>query len=108
AEEGLAPYQPFLHALRHYLVLADLDEVGPAVREYGPELARLVPEIRRRVLDLPASPEAEPEGERYRLFEAVVGLLSAISERAPILLFLDDLHWADRPTLLLLRHLARA
>ncbi len=42
------------------------------------------------------------------MFEAVVGLFSAIARAAPILLVLDDLHWADRPTLLLLRHLARA
>jgi DNA-binding SARP family transcriptional activator/tetratricopeptide (TPR) repeat protein len=108
AEEGLAPYQPFLQALQHYFASANLDEVGVAVREYGPELSRLVPDVRRRLPDLPPPPEAEPEGERYRLFEAVAGLLSAISDRAPILLFLDDLHWADRPTLLLLRHLARA
>ena len=51
---------------------------------------------------------AEPETDRYRLFEAVVGVLSSISARAPVLLVLDDLQWADRPTLLLLRHLARA
>jgi DNA-binding SARP family transcriptional activator len=107
-EEGLAPYQPFLEALRHYFVAADLDEIGVAIREYGPELARLVPELRRRVPGLPAAEASDPDAERYRLFEAVVGLVSAISDRAPILLVLDDLHWADRPTLLLLRHLARA
>ncbi len=107
-EEALVPYQPFLEALRHYFSAAPLDELRAAVSEYGPELARLVPELRRRVPDLAVPSAAEPESERYRLFEAVVGLLSAISARAPILLVLDDLHWADRPTLLLLRHLARA
>ncbi len=76
--------------------------------EHGPELARLVPELRRRLPDLSPEPAGDSEGERYRLFEAVVGLLSAVSTRTPILLLLDDLHWADRPTLLLLRHLARA
>ncbi|HZU59602.1 MAG TPA: AAA family ATPase, partial [Solirubrobacteraceae bacterium] len=106
-EEGLAPYQPFLEALSHYAATAPLDVVRAAAREHGPELARLVPELRRRVPELPLPP-GETEGERYRLFEAVVGLLSSISKAAPILLVLDDLHWADRPTLLLLRHLARA
>jgi DNA-binding SARP family transcriptional activator/tetratricopeptide (TPR) repeat protein len=106
-EEGLAPYQPFLEALSHYFATASLDEIRAAVREHGPELGRLVPELRRRVPELPTAP-AEPEGERYRLFEAVVGLLSSVSQQAPILLVLDDLHWADRPTLLLLRHLVRA
>ncbi len=107
-EEALAPYQPFLEALRHYFATAPEVELRAAVSEYGPELARLVPELRRRVPDLPAAPPAEPESERYRLFESVVGLLTVISASAPILLVLDDLHWADRPTLLLLRHLARA
>lgn len=107
-EEALAPYQPFLEALRHYFAAAPDGELRVAASEYGPELARLVPELRRRVPDLPPAPPGEPESERYRLFEAVVGLLTAISMRAPILLVLDDLHWADRPTLLLLRHLARA
>ena len=106
-EEGLAPYQPFLEALSHYFATASLDDIRAAVREHGPELARLVPELRRRVPELPTAP-VEPEAERYRLFEAVVGLLSSVSQHAPILLVLDDLHWADRPTLLLLRHLARA
>jgi DNA-binding SARP family transcriptional activator/tetratricopeptide (TPR) repeat protein len=106
-EEGLAPYQPFLEALSHYFATADLDEIRGALREHGPELSRLVPELRHRAPDLPAPP-AEPDGERYRLFESVVGLLSSIAQHAPILLVLDDLQWADRPTLLLLRHLARS
>ncbi len=107
-EEGLAPYQAFLDALHHYFATADLDELAGAVRDYGPELAGLIPEIRRRIPDLAPAPSGAPAAERYRLFEAVVGLLGALSERAPILLLLDDLHWADRGTLLLLRHLARA
>jgi DNA-binding SARP family transcriptional activator len=107
-EETLTPYQPFLEALRHYFTGAPLPELRVTVREYGSELARLVPELRRRVPDLPPQTVDEPETERYRLFEAVVGLLSVISAAAPILLVLDDLQWADRATLLLLRHLARA
>ena len=103
-----SPYQPFLEALRHYLLNVAARELRATAREYGSELARLIPELRRRAPDLPPPPAAEPETERYRLFEAVVGLLSAISARAPVLLVLDDLQWADRPTLLLLRHLARA
>ncbi len=106
-EEALVPYQPFLEALRHYFSTAEPEELRRAVRDYGPELARLVPELSRRLPDLPPAPE-EPESERYRLFEAVVGLFAAISSTAPVLLVLDDLQWADRPTLLLLRHLARS
>jgi tetratricopeptide (TPR) repeat protein len=107
-EEALVPYQPFLEALRHYLLNAPLAELRRSAREYGPDLARLVPELRWRAPEMPPPPPGEPETERYRLFEAVVGLLAAISASAPVLLVIDDLQWADRPTLLLLRHLARA
>ena len=106
--QALVPYQPFLEALRHYFTAAPLSDLRAAVSEFGGELGRLVPELRRRVPDLAPAVPGESETERYRLFEAVVGLLSAISTKAPILLVLDDLHSADRPTLLLLRHLARA
>jgi DNA-binding SARP family transcriptional activator/tetratricopeptide (TPR) repeat protein len=107
-QETLVAYQLFVEALRHYLLNLPIGELQAATREYGPELARLIPELRRRAPELPMPSGAEPETDRYRLFEAVVGVLSAISARIPVLLVLDDLQWADRPTLLLLRHLARA
>src|SRR2546421_222968 len=52
--------------------------------------------------------ESEEFSERYWLFEEVVGAISAAAAVRPLLLVLDDLHWADRPTLLLFRHLARS
>jgi DNA-binding SARP family transcriptional activator len=107
-EETLVPYQPFLEALRHYVVNAPFSALRSTAREYGSELARLIPELRRRAPELPEPVAVEPETERYRLFEAVVGLLAEISNIAPAMLVLDDLQWADRPTLLLLRHLARS
>ena len=106
--ETVVPYQPFLEALRHWALNAAPTDLRVSTREYGSELARLIPELRRRAPDLPPPPQDEPETERYRLFEAVVGLLTELSRSAPVLLVLDDLQWADRPTLLLLRHLARA
>jgi tetratricopeptide (TPR) repeat protein len=101
-------YQPILEALRHWALNAPLGDLRTPAREYGSELARLIPELRRRAPDLPPPAMDEPETERYRLFEAVVGLLTEVSRSAPVLLVLDDLQWADQPTLLLLRHLARA
>lgn len=107
-EETLVPYQPFLEALRHYVAKMPVSELRSSTHEWGSELARLVPELSHRVPDLPPPPSGEPGTERYRLFEAVVGLLAEISSASPVLLVLDDLQWADRPSLLLLRHLARA
>ena len=73
----------------------------------GTILARLVPDIGVRFPDLPEPVRTEPDSERYLMFEAVDALLARIAKRAPLLVVLDDLHWADRPTLALLSHLAR-
>ncbi|MGH9039469.1 MAG: AAA family ATPase, partial [Acidimicrobiia bacterium] len=57
---------------------------------------------------LPAPITSDPETERYRLFDAVASWLGDASRRHPLLLVLDDLQWAAKPTLLLLRHIARS
>src|SRR5262249_59941204 len=71
------------------------------------DVSKLVPEIRKRIPDLPPSPPADPNGERTRLFNGVTSFLVNASKANPIMLHLDDLHWADKPSLLLLQHLAR-
>ena len=82
-EETLVPYQPFLEALGHYVFRAPIDELRSVAREYGAELGRLIPELRRRVPDLPPPHPGDPETDRYRLFEAVAGLLAEISASVP-------------------------
>src|SRR5207248_2141973 len=74
----------------------------------GSELAQIVPEITTRIHVGEATGSATPEGRRYRLFEAASQLLAATSRSGPILLVVDDLHWADRGSLLLLRHMIRS
>ncbi|MGH2859006.1 MAG: ATP-binding protein [Solirubrobacteraceae bacterium] len=107
-EETLVPYGPFLEALGHYVHLAPLEELRQVARDHGPELSRMLVALRHRLPDLPAPDPGDPETDRYRLFEAVAGLLGRLSQSAPVLIVLDDLQWADRPTLLLVRHLARS
>ncbi len=107
-EETLVPFQPFLEALGQYVNEAPLDELRATARGHGAELLRLVPELRRRLPELPPPEAGSAETERYRLFEAVVGLFGELAAQRPVLIVLDDLQWADRPTLMLLRHLARA
>jgi class 3 adenylate cyclase/tetratricopeptide (TPR) repeat protein len=101
------PYQPFVEALRHLVDHTPPQELGSRLGRYGGELARLVPELRERVPDLPPALRSDPETERYRLFDAVASWLGATSQEQPILVVLDDLHWAAKPTLLLLRHVLR-
>jgi class 3 adenylate cyclase/tetratricopeptide (TPR) repeat protein len=102
------PYQPFVEALRPYVAACPPDELSVQVAPNGGDLARLVPQLAERLPGLPAALNADPETERYRLFDAITSFLAHIAATAPVLLVLDDLHWAAKPTLLLLRHLTRA
>ena len=61
-----------------------------------------------RIPDLPPSKATDSDTERFLLFAAVVGLLATVAEDQPVILVLDDLQWADKGSLLLLRHLASA
>jgi class 3 adenylate cyclase/tetratricopeptide (TPR) repeat protein len=105
-EEALIPYQPFVQALRHYLLECDPDELRLQLAVGAAELARLVPELEARLGPGDALPREDTEGGRYRLFEAVASLLADVAAAHPVLVVLDDLQWADQATLLLLKHLA--
>ena len=98
------PYQPWVQALRYFVAEAPQAVLRAHVERYGGELARLVGTLGERVPDLPAPRQSDPETERYLLYAAVAGLLEGAGEQEPLLLILDDLHWADSPTLSLLRH----
>jgi tetratricopeptide (TPR) repeat protein len=102
-----APYAPWIEMLRHAVVHAPDDLLTGHVDRHAGELGRLVPELGRRVPDLPAPRGLDPETERLALFDAVVDLLDAVAATAPVLLVLDDAHWADSASLTLLRHVIR-
>jgi hypothetical protein len=108
-EEDLAtPYQLFAEALTHFVAHADEALLIAYVDQHGAELARLVPALASRIPGLPPSKATDADTERYLLFAAVVGLLAALSRSQPVVLVLDDLQWADKGSLLMLRHLAAA
>ncbi|MCU1448319.1 MAG: ATPase, partial [Acidimicrobiales bacterium] len=102
-EESVVPFQPFVEAVSHYVSTAPADERASHVEPRAAELAPLVPSLDSE----PGARRTGAESDRYRLFEAVADLFAGIATDAPILLLLDDLHWADRPSLQLLQHLVR-
>ena len=107
-EEALISYQPFVEALRHYARSRPLSD---AASELGPgtaELARMIPELAPALPQLPEAAPDDPEARRYLMFEAVSSLLTRAAAHTPLLLVMDDLQWADRPTLKLLRHIMRS
>ncbi len=107
-QEPLRSYQPFIEALRHGLRHGAWAG-DPAAAGDLAQLARILPEALPSAAAAAAGAAAahDPDADRYRLFEAVATLIRRAAERAPLLLVLDDLHWIDRPTLLLLRHVLR-
>ena len=108
-EEDLAtPYQLFAEAIGHYVTHAPEDELLTHVEAHGSELSRLVPALASRIPELPPSKATDSDTERFLLFAAVVGLLTTVSAHQPIVIVLDDLQWADKGSLLLLRHLVSA
>lgn len=109
SEEGLTTqYQLFAEAIGRYVTHASEELLLGHVATHGSELNRLVPALGSRIPDLPTSKATDADAERFLLFAAVVGLLASISEHQPIVLVLDDLQWADRGSLQLLRHLAKS
>jgi DNA-binding SARP family transcriptional activator/DNA-binding CsgD family transcriptional regulator len=102
-----SPYRPFVEALDH-LVRATGDLVRADLGPAGGELTRLLPDLALRIGELDAPIAADPDTERHRLHTAVTDVLTNAARRRPLMLVLEDGHWADTPTLLLLRHLARA
>jgi class 3 adenylate cyclase len=108
-EEDLAtPYQLFAEALGHYVTHAREDQLVTYVEAHGSELSRLIPALASRIPDLPPSKATDSDTERFLLFAATVGLLATMSEYQPVVLVLDDLQWADKGSLLLLRHITAA
>ena len=100
-----APYQPFAEALRS--LVPCLGAKGLRGLRGVEALLALVPGLTDVLPDVAAPTRADPDTERFALFDAVVALLGVASRGAPVVLILDDLHWAAKPTLLLLRHLLR-
>ncbi|MFQ5812851.1 MAG: tetratricopeptide repeat protein [Anaerolineae bacterium] len=104
--EMALPYQPLVEALRGYLPTLDLNELQISSL-WLREVSKLVPELSEALPDLPNSVPLSADTERSRLFEGVVQFLVALSRQRPLILFIDDLHWADQATFALLQYLAR-
>lgn len=103
AEQSL-PYGPVAEALRHGILEIDLGDVNP---RWLAELARIVPEVQDQYGRLPEPSKLDAEGGRRRLYEGIAQVLKVTCDVRPVLLFVDDLHWADDSSLALLHYLQR-
>ncbi len=97
-----APYEPFVEALEWYARRSP----EPILGSQAAVLAQISPEVAQVVGDV-ADPTRDAETDQYRIFSAYTSWVEALAATYPVVIVLDDLHWASRETLLLLRHLLR-
>ena len=106
-EGGSAPaFWPWVQIMRAFIRSSDPVTLLAELQGAATDIARLVPELRERwPSELPALP-LDDEQARFRLFDSVTTLLTRVAHTEPLVLILDDLQWADTPSLLLLEFLA--
>jgi DNA-binding CsgD family transcriptional regulator len=100
--EARRPFGPFVQILRSAKKAFPAGSLERSIREVAPELARLVPELDVGV----ASSEAQQPAERYRIHESFVSLFRDLAARAPLVVAVEDIHWADEASLELLPFIA--
>jgi predicted ATPase len=102
------PYAPLADAIGRYLQLlpdSSLRRLPPSALI---QLGQILPGLQDRLAAVPVNPEPQlaPEENRQRLIEGIVGFLMSLAQLRPLVLFLDDLHWADPETLAVVSRLS--
>ena len=106
-EPGTPPYWLWVQAIRSYVQKQDRSQLQADMGPGAADIAEVVPELREKLPDLKSAPALEPEQARFRLFTSITNFLKNAAQSQLLLLVLDDLHWADRSSLLLLEFLVR-
>ena len=107
-EQGIPPYWPWVQAIRSYVREQDPDQLRSEMGSGAADIADYLSDVKERLPDLqPPPPLESPEQARFRLFDSITAFLKAASQKQPIVLVLDDLHWADQPSLLLIQFIVR-
>jgi len=104
--DGGVPYGPIVEALRTLTRSLDAVELETILGSSRPELARLVPSLSTAAV---VDARTQTESHQARLLDAILGVLQRLSESAPVVFVVEDLHWADPATretiAFLIRHL---
>ena len=99
--EGAPPYWPWIQPMRSYIQEKDSAELRSQMGTGASDIAQVVPELRQLLPELEPSPILEPEQARFRLFDSITNFLKNIAQSQPLMLVLEDLHWADHSSLML-------
>ena len=105
-EGGAPPYSPFMEIFEFSTRLMPPRTFRETLGDAAPEMARVFPIIRQAFPDIPTPMEMPPEQQRQYLFSRYREFNERASRVAPIVALVDDLHWADEASLLLLSNMA--
>jgi tetratricopeptide (TPR) repeat protein len=105
--EATTPYLPVAEALRDWVNKQEPDTLKAQLGQTASELAKLAPEIEAKLGPQEANPPLSPQEERYRLFDYIARFFKNLADEQGLVLFVDDLHWADQGTYSLLTYLLR-
>jgi DNA-binding CsgD family transcriptional regulator len=106
-ERGMPPYWPWVQAIRSYVRDHNADRLRSEMGTGAVDIAEIVFDVRERLPGLKPPPPLEPDQARFRLFDSITSFLKAASKRQPLAMILDNLHWADNASLLLLEFLSQ-
>ncbi len=106
-EEGAPPFWPWLQPIRSYIQQRDVEQLQSEMGPGAADIAEIISEVRDKLPGLEPPPALPPEQARFRLFDSITTFLKNAAQSQPLMLVLDDLHWGDKPSLLLLQFLAR-
>ena len=101
------PYAPWVESLDVHARSYSPEMLRANLGLGAPALAAILPGIRQLLPETPRPASLAPKEERFRLYDAAVQFLTITARQTPIVLILDDIHWADSASLRLLRHVAR-
>lgn len=105
--QGMPAFWPWVQIIRAYIQGKRASHLNSVMGPGAADIARLVSEVRERLPNLPLPPALEPGQARFLLFDSVTLFLKNAAKSRALVLILDDLHWADAPSLMLLQFLVR-
>jgi eukaryotic-like serine/threonine-protein kinase len=103
--EGAPPFMPFVEIVEQSVRMLP-QAVRAAMGDLAPEIAAMVPSLRRTYNDIPPLGEVPADQQRRLIFGAFLDYMRRATQKSPCVFLLDDLHWADDATLQLLQHVA--
>ena len=105
--EGAPPYWPWIQSIRPYVREAPADRLETEMGRGAADIAALLPEVHEKLPGLQPLPVLDPEQSRFRLFDSLSTFLKNASASSPLLIIMEDLHWSDRSSLMLLEFISK-